>query len=652
MARVYVSSTLKDLEDERKAVFDWLVAANHQPVHSYRPDSETVRDSCLADIDGCDLYVLILGHRYGFQPGDGNPDNLSITHLEYRRGKGKPHIALLRTSIPDVALSDIGHSHLFNCVQAFREEVQRDARPAEFSDIKDLIQALSTGVQNEIQKLQGVTSQVSPNSPEVMQIIATLTRQLDSKDTENTTLRNSVIEMSNRVTELETQLQMAVARTLTAAAQPDASTAQIAAAVALQEGDTQPAEALMRAEERAADEEAQSPQVTGEDEIAARRRAAALAREQGALAFSHDVRAALAAYQRAAEHDPEDIETHFYVGDLHVALGDLAAARRSYDIAQSVAEQRVASDADNDEAQRDLSVSHNRIGDVLVAQGDLAAALAAYRNSLAIAEALAARDAANTQWQRDLAVGHDGIGDVLVAQGGLAGALAAYRNSLDIHETLAARDPANTEWQRDLSVSHNRIGDVRVAQGDLAGALAAYCKNHEICETLVARDAANTGWQRDLAVGHDGIGDVLVAQGDLAGALAAYRKSHEICETLAALDAANTEWQRNLSISHNKIGDVRVAQGDLAGALAAYRNSLDIRETLAARDAANVQWQIDIVMSCGKLGMHAGLSADERRGYLRRGLDIQQGLKTRGQLPPNQDWIGWFEAQLHKLDGD
>jgi hypothetical protein len=59
MDRVYVSSTVKDLEAERKAVFDWLVEANHQPVHSYRPDSETVRDSCLADIDGCDLYVLI-----------------------------------------------------------------------------------------------------------------------------------------------------------------------------------------------------------------------------------------------------------------------------------------------------------------------------------------------------------------------------------------------------------------------------------------------------------------------------------------------------------------------------------------------------------------------------------------------------------------
>jgi hypothetical protein len=68
-----------------------------------------VRDSCLDDVAACDLYVLILGHRYGFQPADGNPGGLSITHLEFRRAGecGIPRVALLRTSIPDVRLSDL-----------------------------------------------------------------------------------------------------------------------------------------------------------------------------------------------------------------------------------------------------------------------------------------------------------------------------------------------------------------------------------------------------------------------------------------------------------------------------------------------------------------------------------------------------------------
>jgi hypothetical protein len=68
LAKVYVSSTIIDLEPERLAVLDWLRLARHQAVDSYLPDSDTVRDSCLKDVAACDLYVLILGHRYGFQP--------------------------------------------------------------------------------------------------------------------------------------------------------------------------------------------------------------------------------------------------------------------------------------------------------------------------------------------------------------------------------------------------------------------------------------------------------------------------------------------------------------------------------------------------------------------------------------------------------
>lgn len=92
MARVYLSSTLADLRRERQAVMEWLVAAGHQPVDSYLPGSDTVRDSCLDDVDKSDLYVLIAGYRYGFQPPQDNPDGLSITHLEFRRAgqSGKP----------------------------------------------------------------------------------------------------------------------------------------------------------------------------------------------------------------------------------------------------------------------------------------------------------------------------------------------------------------------------------------------------------------------------------------------------------------------------------------------------------------------------------------------------------------------------------
>jgi hypothetical protein len=115
-------------------------------------------DRGLDDVDECDLYVLILGHRYGFQPAEDTPDSLSITQLEFRRAgeRGIPRVALLRTSIPDVRLSDLQDPARAALVWAFRAEVERDVRPAQFSDEGGLIRGLSTGVQGELEK-QSIT---------------------------------------------------------------------------------------------------------------------------------------------------------------------------------------------------------------------------------------------------------------------------------------------------------------------------------------------------------------------------------------------------------------------------------------------------------------------------------------------------------------
>ena len=150
-----MSSTIADLTEERRAVLDWLRLARHQAVDSYLPDSDTVRDSCLDDVATCDLYVLIVGHRYGFQPPEDNPQGLSITHLEFQRAGecGVPRVALLRSSVPDVRLSDLQDPGRAPLALGFRDEVAGQVRPAEFSDLQGLIQGLSTGIQHELEKL-------------------------------------------------------------------------------------------------------------------------------------------------------------------------------------------------------------------------------------------------------------------------------------------------------------------------------------------------------------------------------------------------------------------------------------------------------------------------------------------------------------------
>jgi hypothetical protein len=200
MAKFYVSSTVADLADERRAVMAWLTADGHQPVHSYQPDSETVRDSCLRDLVICDLYILILGHRYGFQP---EADGLSITQLEFRKAgdSGIPRIALLRTSVPDIKLSDLFDPGKVKLLSSFQEEVRRCVRPAEFSDRAGLITALSAGVNRELAKLRGASGQVAAATDEshYLRALETITRQLDQKDAENEALRKTITKLKSEL---------------------------------------------------------------------------------------------------------------------------------------------------------------------------------------------------------------------------------------------------------------------------------------------------------------------------------------------------------------------------------------------------------------------------------------------------------------------
>lgn len=81
--RVYLSSTLNDLGPERQAVKEAL-GGECTVVESYSADERSVRESCLADVAGCDRYIGIVGRRYGFIPPG---ESFSITELEYQQAR-------------------------------------------------------------------------------------------------------------------------------------------------------------------------------------------------------------------------------------------------------------------------------------------------------------------------------------------------------------------------------------------------------------------------------------------------------------------------------------------------------------------------------------------------------------------------------------
>lgn len=81
--RVYLSSTLIDLGPERLKVKEAL-GGECIAVESYTADERSVRESCLADVAGCDLFIAIVGLRYGIIPPG---KECSITQWEYREAR-------------------------------------------------------------------------------------------------------------------------------------------------------------------------------------------------------------------------------------------------------------------------------------------------------------------------------------------------------------------------------------------------------------------------------------------------------------------------------------------------------------------------------------------------------------------------------------
>ena len=103
--RVFVSSTCYDLKYIRDNLRYFITTLGYEPILSedgavfFDPSSHT-HDSCLTEIPNCQLFVLIIGGRYGgkFQGTDD-----SITNMEYREA--------IKHKIPVFTLVESGVLH-------------------------------------------------------------------------------------------------------------------------------------------------------------------------------------------------------------------------------------------------------------------------------------------------------------------------------------------------------------------------------------------------------------------------------------------------------------------------------------------------------------------------------------------------------------
>src|SRR6185312_12791539 len=99
MVKIYLSSTYSDLRTYREAVYHTLRQMRHDVIamEDYVATDQRPVDKCLADVAASDLYVGLFAWRYGYIPYEENPEQKSVTELEYRKAfaEGKTRLIFI-----------------------------------------------------------------------------------------------------------------------------------------------------------------------------------------------------------------------------------------------------------------------------------------------------------------------------------------------------------------------------------------------------------------------------------------------------------------------------------------------------------------------------------------------------------------------------
>jgi hypothetical protein len=109
--RIFISSTMRDLANERAEVRRRLGEMNFQPVgaEEMMPDGTGSLDRLALEIEASDLFVLILGESYGWIPKSGPlaEEGKSVTELELdiARSAGIPVLVFMKRLTADAAPS-------------------------------------------------------------------------------------------------------------------------------------------------------------------------------------------------------------------------------------------------------------------------------------------------------------------------------------------------------------------------------------------------------------------------------------------------------------------------------------------------------------------------------------------------------------------
>jgi hypothetical protein len=144
--KIYLSSTFTDLERYREKVYRALRSLRHDVIamEDYVAADRRPLQQCLADVRTSDVYVGVIGWRYGYVPTGDNPRRHSITELELREADrlNKPLLLFVLDGkapwSPSMMDAATGENERGARINALRDELERDRLVSHFMTPEEL----------------------------------------------------------------------------------------------------------------------------------------------------------------------------------------------------------------------------------------------------------------------------------------------------------------------------------------------------------------------------------------------------------------------------------------------------------------------------------------------------------------------------------
>ena len=186
---IFISSTYEDLKDERQALVGVALESNFIPVgmEQFHAAPTSQWNVITKMIDECDLYLLIIGGRYGTIEEE---TGISYTEKEYNYAKNKklPVLVLIKDPLSIIeSKKDTGKDKFdkMKKLEDFREKVTHDGNTVDFfKDLNDLKYKASATFKNALEYVDENAGWVRYR--DVMNII---NEEIDGRNKENDELK-------------------------------------------------------------------------------------------------------------------------------------------------------------------------------------------------------------------------------------------------------------------------------------------------------------------------------------------------------------------------------------------------------------------------------------------------------------------------------